>query len=462
MKKFLCLTLAAILVLGLFACGAKEPEEPAVFQTGYGRADVTPVASVPLGGYGQTDKRTFENILDNLYVSCVAFKDTEGTIGMVLSMDVISSTKAPNIRQKIEAETGVPQANIMVAATHTHSAPDQNKAGAFVGQLEAGAVEAAKAALADLAPTTITVGGVETERMNFVRHYLMNDGTYFGDNFGSSKSGYKAHAEEGDPGMKVTRFIREGEDKKDIVMVNFQAHPCMTGGLTKLDLSADFIGSTRTYVEYQTKTHFIYFTGAAGNQNTKSYISGETRTTDYNEYGMILGDYILGVLVNMTPAETGLVRSNTKAYTAEIDHTWDHLAAEAAAVNAVYTAEGRAAGNEEAHKYGISSVYHANAIINRVSMPATRDITVCTLTVGDLAFACAPYEMFAVHGRYIKENSPALQTMVLSCCNGANGYLPSNAAYDYGCYESHTGKFGRGTGDALAELMVSMITETLG
>ena len=165
MKKILCLTLAAILVLGLFACGAKEPEEPAVFKTGYGRADVTPVASVPLGGYGQTDKRKFENILDNLYVSCVAFQDTEGTIGMVLSMDVISSTKAPNIRQKIEAETGVPQANIMVAATHTHSAPDQNKAGAFVGPLEAGAVEAAKEALADLAPTTIPIGGTETERI---------------------------------------------------------------------------------------------------------------------------------------------------------------------------------------------------------------------------------------------------------------------------------------------------------
>lgn len=463
MKKVFCLALAVLMVLSLCACGGGEEEQkgPGVFQAGYGRVDVTPNTSVPLAGYGQNKDRMSTNVLDSLYTTCVAMQDADGEIVLLFSMDVVGSSKTPNIRKMVSEATGVPQDHIMVAATHTHSGPDQNLAGSFVGTLQAGCVEAAQNAIADLSPAELSAGSTKTEGMNFVRHYLMNDGTYAGDNFGSSKSGYKEHAEPGDPGMNVVRFTRAAEDKKDIIMVNWQAHPCITGGKTKTDISADFIGSTRMFVELQTKQHFIYFTGAAGNQNAKSYIAGETPTTNYQEFGMMLGKYVLDVLENMTPVEAGAVRTNRKTYSGKIDHSFDHLADKAAEVNSVYKAEGRDAGNKVARQYGISSVYHASAIINRVDMGETKEFNVDTVTVGGLAFACAPYEMFACHGTYIKENSPADITMVLSCCNGGNGYIPSNKAYDFGCYESHTGKFGRGTGDELAELFVSMITETL-
>ena len=460
MKKLLCLILSTLLLLSLCACGGEggkddKAEEVGTFQAGYARTDITPITQVPLGGYGQSKNRQSTNVLDKLYTTCVALQDTDGTIVLLFSMDVISSGKTPNIRRMVSEATGVPQDHIMVAATHTHSGPDQNLAGSFVG------VEAAEAAIADLSPAEISATSTKTEGMNFVRHYLMNDGTYAGDNFGSTKSGYKEHAEEGDPGMQVVRFTRAAEDKEDIIMVNWQAHPCITGGLTKTDISADFIGSTRMYVEMQTKQHFIYFTGAAGNQNAKSYIAGETPTTDYNVFGRMLGDYVLNALENLTPVTVGKVRTNQQVYTGKIDHSFDHLSAEAAEVNSVYQAQGRDAGNKVAREYGISSVYHASAIINRVSMGETMDITVDTVTVGGLAFACAPYEMFACHGTYIKENSPAEMTLVLSCCNGGNGYIPSLKAYDFGCYESHTGKFARGTGDELAEKFVTMIGETL-
>ena len=49
--------------------------------------------------------------------------------------------------------------------------------------------------------------------------------------------------------------------------------------------------------------------------------------------------------------------------------------------------------------------------------------------------------------------------VLISCCNGANGYLPSTDAYDYGCYESHTGNFTRETGDELAAKFVAMLEE---
>jgi len=67
--------------------------------------------------------------------------------------------------------------------------------------------------------------------------------------------------------------------------------------------------------------------------------------------------------------------------------------------------------------------------------------------------------MFSVHGSYIKDNSPADMTFVISCCNGNNGYLPSNKAYDYNCYEAYNSNFARGTGDQVAELLVDMLNQ---
>ena len=67
--------------------------------------------------------------------------------------------------------------------------------------------------------------------------------------------------------------------------------------------------------------------------------------------------------------------------------------------------------------------------------------------------------MFAAHGTYIKENSPFPMTFVVSCCNGANSYLPTIQAYNYGCYESHNSNFVPGTGEELAEKFVSLLKQ---
>ena len=78
---------------------------------------------------------------------------------------------------------------------------------------------------------------------------------------------------------------------------------------------------------------------------------------------------------------------------------------------------------------------------------------------GTMEIYARPYEMFASNGRYIKDNSPFSMTFIISCCNGNNGYLPTEAAYDYGCYESHTGNFAKGTAEDLVKTYVTMLEE---
>ena len=465
MKRFLCMLLAAMLLL-LIGCGVQQNEEETqmkqAFQVGFGRADITPEDSVPLAGYGNTSKRMSQNILDYLYATCIAITDENGETILLYSQDLVNSSQTDTVRAAVSKATGVPESHIMVAATHTHSAPDQGSSHENINfwrlkYIDA-MVSAAEAAMADRANAAFYMGSTETEQLNFIRHYKLSDGSYGGSNFGDfAKNTIVGHAAENDPGLQLLKITRAG--KQDILLANWQSHPLMTGGLTKPDVSADFVGSTRAYLEEKTGSHFVYFTGAAGNHNPTSRITEENRTTDHKEYGKLLGDYILEAAENMTPLETGDIRVESRLFTCSINHTMEDRLEDAKKVSELYTATDRDTGNVLARQLGFSSVYHANAVLRRAKLEQTRDVELNAISIGGFSFIAAPYEMFANHGVHIKENTPFDVTFVISCCNGANGYLPSTDAYDYGCYESHTGNFTRETGDILAEEFVAMLSE---
>ena len=60
---------------------------------------------------------------------------------------------------------------------------------------------------------------------------------------------------------------------------------------------------------------------------------------------------------------------------------------------------------------------------------------------------------------YVKENSPFPMTVVMTCANGANGYIASEPAFEYGSYEVHNRVFARGTAEDLAGTMVDMLKD---
>ena len=433
-----------------------------VFLVGFGREDISPKAPVPLAGYGATMNRISRQQLDTLYLTCVAITDAEGKTALLISQDLINSLWHAEVRSAIREATGIPEEQILVAATHTHSGPDQvskhENILAWKPLYLRQAVKAALAALEDRAPATVEIGRTDTERLNFIRHYLLSDGSYGGDNFGDFKTNTIVdHATPNDPRLQVIRFRRR--ERPSVVMVNWQAHPTLTGGMTETDMSSDFIGSTRQYVEQTTGELFIYFTGAAGNHNAKSRIRQEERTRDNREFGKLLGDYVLDALQHMTSLGAGTVKTCAQTYVGQVDHSMEEKLEEARAVRKVFQEEGRDEGNKLARQYGFSSVYHANAVVRRSSYETTRPVDLHAISIGGISFAAAPYEMFAAHGMYIKEHTPFPMTFVVSCCNGVNSYLPTTQAYDYGCYESHNGNFVRGTGDKLAEALIEMLKQ---
>lgn len=423
-------------------------------QVGYARMDITPTESVPLAGIGNTSQRMSTSVRDNLYTTCVAFTDENGETALMFNMDLISAKPAETeaTRNAIAEKFGIPGERVMLSNTHSHSVPDTaNQEKEYIQRYNqmvlSQHVAAAEAALADRKPARFFVGRTTAERLNFIRHYKLDE----------NGKPY-AHTMDPDPTLQMVKITREGGE--DILMMNWQAHPCLSSTLDRYCVSADYIGEVRNFLEAKTGGKFIFFQAAAGNHNIRSKLKGECPTMDPADYGKLLGYRAMVALANMQPVAAGAVSSSRRVLTLEIDHTEDHMLADAQIVSEFWKkTNDRKATDAMAKQYNINSPYHAGAIIARSKLEASREMTVDCIRVGDLAFACAPYEMFCDNGQFIRDNSPVPVTFVVSCCNGAFAYLASKAAFDYGCYEKDNRKFVRGTAEKVADNFVEMLKE---
>jgi hypothetical protein len=112
-----------------------------------------------------------------------------------------------------------------------------------------------------------------------------------------------------------------------------------------------------------------------------------------------------------------------------------------------------------AREYGFGSVYHAGSLLGHQNYPDTIDMEINAVSIGDFGFITAPYEMFSREGIKIKSESALAVTAIVGYAGHYNGYIPSMEAFDYGCYESQTGHFERGTAEALADTYLDMLAQ---
>ena len=472
MKKWLCFVLALVLALGLVACGNSGEgnqggaETPAGLQVGFGRESIMPddYTIVHLAG-GDASKRVADSIKDNLYVTCVAIKEGDQTI-LLYTMDIITADDSvvDPVKAAISNNTGVPQENILINATHTHGSvsirTNWDGVDAYRRLFQESMIYAGTGAIKDLSPAETYYGGVQTEGLAFVRHYKLYDGSYAGSNFGNFGNGaIVGHSSEADKELQIVNFVREG--KKDVMMISFPAHATFSS-TNDTYISADFPSPTRQHIEQNSDTLVAYFIAAAGDQVPTSKISDESPYSgDYMRYGKALGQYALDALPNLKKLEGTTMKLSTKTVTYPSNKDKLELLPYTSAVIAAAKKYGNIASETVAlaRENGFSSYFEANAIKNRASFPATKSMDLRTMTIGNLGFAIAPYEMFGTQGMYIKENAPCDMTFIITCSEGAMGYLPSKLGVDIGTYESCVTEFEYGTAEKLADDFVNMLKE---
>ena len=468
MKKLICLILAFVMVLGLCACAGsgnsegeaqgQEGGEVTGLQAGFSKVNITPDFSVGLGGYSDAETRRSEGFIDYIYLTCIAVKEGEETILMyTLDNCAASEAVADQLREMATAATGIAGEKIFVGATHSHSCPSlstSDEAGAkYYQMVKDAAKQCAEEAVADLAPAQLLTATHEVEKMNFIRHYEMSDGTYAGSNFGDFGKVIVGHAHETDPRMILVKFDRN-DDKQDILLVNWQAHPDHGTANGRTNISADFPGALRDKLDADTGCLTAYFTGASGDQNAVSKIPEENPGLSMKEYGQKMAEHALEGLAKLQPVEGTAIKTHRVMWAADVDHNWDHLLNEAKAVYDLWKTSGKSAGDALGKTYNFTSSYQARAIISRAGMSATRELELNTISIGGVGFITGTMEMFSTTSQYVRANSPFETTFVITGCSG---YIPNAAAYDYRSYEADTGYYAKGTGEKLAEEYVKML-----
>lgn len=468
MKKLIVLFLALSFILGLCACGgpALSPEEKAIrestLQVGFAREKITPDTPVPLAGYGNTHKRISTEVLDDIYITCLAFTDGENTV-LLFSQDLLISTTnwVPELRSTLHYAHDIPMENIMFAATNNHSGPDSRNTDtamqAFVSKYKEAACAAAQKAMDDRSPALLYSTTTHTEGMNFVRHYYLTDGSVAGEYYGDFDAApIDRHTAEPDTEMVLVKADR-GADKQDILIMNYQVHPNLTSGEKKTALCADFIGPTRDKIESDTGMLCAYFTGATAELDPTSRIEAEDHGLDYIGYGQKLAQYAIDALPGMTRLEGQGIKIQRVSFNCEVNHYDEELVEEAKQVVALWKETDIETGGELARELGLSSVFHAEVVAARPSRPEKKPIELNAIRVGGMGFVTAPYKMYSINGKFVKDNSPLEVTMVLSEANEAWPNIAAKEAYEYGSYESDCSYYAEGMGERIADLFVEML-----
>lgn len=470
MKKMICLILTAILVLGLCACGESGGAAKGL-QVGFNRQSITPtVSGVPIAG-GDSSARPSSGFLDEVTVSCVALsKDGETYLVYTCDFMVLYNSVIDPVKMTVSTATGVPKENILFNCTHTHSGVNINSGSwdgvaAYRELFSSRSLKAAQKAVEDLSPATISYGSTQTEGLAFVRHYRMNDGTTYGNGHGSSSSGYKDHMYEADQELQLIKFTREAEDKKDIIIASFPAHATTVNGTNSTSLSACYPGAFRTAVERDADVHCAFFQGASGDQVPTSRIEEKNAVhpANHKEYGEKLAAYALGI--EFTPMEESKLTFKRWEYTGKSMKEGTDDADRVAKANEIGVLAGQK-GSSHADvkalvaKYGFYNVYDATGLRSRASAPETRTMNLVAMTLGsEVSMVFAPYEMFGMHGKYIKENSPFAMDFIVTCSEDYQGYFPHEEGCEESFYEYDVTKYERGTGEKLAELFATTLTE---
>ena len=443
-----------------------EPADATLF-VGYAREDITPPeemwSKLCLAGYA--DPRTIEEVRDSLFASCTAFRDAEGDTALVYTIDIHSmgTAQANAFCSAITKATKVQKSNIILNVTHTHASPwlDRDE---YVKYISDALVKAGEAAIADLKACTELYGGeINMKYYTFCRRYLDEEGSLYGVGYYGDKQ-IVAHESDGDYMIPVARFVRDGG--KDVLLVNFASH-CDTVksyGYPNT-LTADYVATFRNVIEHELDVHFSMQLGATGDLAPTTALPNEPNFfgSGTTAYGQNLAYKVIEELRNLPQLEIkGNVEAKKSDVRVEVNHESDHLVEKANEVYALYMAsDDKTAAEEKMREYGIASVYEAMWISNRYGLGQYDRRNISAISIGNIVFGVADYEMVSNTGRLVKDAGNELFDLTFMCpySNGMESYIAADYSFDNGGYEVYSTVYVRGTAEQIADGIIELITE---
>jgi hypothetical protein len=371
--------------------------------------DITPRTPNYLAGYGSRS-HPHEKVHDPIKLRALYARGREGREAVLLSADLVwfGLPTAERIRAALRAEMGLDSSRVLLAGTHTHSAPvtDGEKANTeWLGALEAHALAAAALARTRLGPVRLRLGRAPCA-IGMNRRERKPDGSIV---LGRNPDGVTDRE-------LIVVAADDGRDRPVARLMNFGCHGVVLGP-GNYQLSGDWPGEAAARVEGKLGAPALFFNGGPGNVDPRIRVQ--------NEFGPV----------------------------SEIAGEFLRSFAAAARKLKPLPADDRVEGVEWAVRLPrkLRDVEDGKG--------RTRLVTLRGLRLGPLRIVGYPGEMFAETAMAVKRAAPA--TLVCSYADGGDcGYVPVREAYDEGGYEVHVTPYAEGAEallrkgllDALAKL----------
>lgn len=441
-------------------------------KVGFGCVDITPPPGLPLMGNFRDDYAA-RGVHDPLLAKAMVFEDARGNKAAVLALDVcmLDRANAAYLRAVIGSECrDMPPANVLIHATHTHSAPAPCDKYIFGCDFEphrpavetfltkaAGAVARAEA---DLADASLAVGCATEDRISFNRRLRRKDGgTQM--NWEALAPGFRADeidAPWGPIDPRMTCLVVERDGRPYAALVNFALHPAILAGDNWL-YSADYPGYLSECLRRTMGEQFgcLFLGGCSGNVNH----------VDYREPAQGRGfpmaqrvGYMLGAAAHQAIAARIPLAGERVAVSRE------DAALKRIGISAEEQARCRkllddAHGNAPPGQVdGLPEAFFAKL---RLEMAARQDepdrVEVMALRLSELGLAAFPGEAFCELGLAVRTRSPFPHTITAGLSNDAIGYLPTRDAFDQGGYETTVGStfYEPGAGEQLVDSCVRQL-----
>ena len=258
-------------------------------KAGAAAVDITPQDSQFLYGYPYVERYS-TGVHDPLFSSALYLSDGRTEVIFVANDGIFAGKRiVQRARKRIAEAVGVPTGNIMVTATHTHSAPNTvdyvscesdpvvPKADPkYIQLFEDGIVAAALEAYNKAQPAQVGLA--------------IADGTGVGTN-------RRDPSGPADPEVPVLMVKAAGSDGVIACMVVYSMHPTVLHEDSKL-VSGDFPGMTRLYLQRHVlgaDCPVLYHTGPEGNQSPRHVTEGNT-FAEAKRLGEMLGRAIAEVI----------------------------------------------------------------------------------------------------------------------------------------------------------------------
>jgi len=419
--------LVVIAIFLLSGChGAKE------LKIGIAEVDYQPPVGCDMVGNYRGDDYASRGIHDPLYGRAFVAEDGTGTKVAVLTVDIcwMRRLTCDMIREYIATHSDIKAENVMVLATHTHSAPKSLPDAPYAVEYLHRAADAVLEANRNLLPASIAVGRAMEDRVSFNRRLMAVDGTvhmcweelpegYIKDFLGTKDSELIAvtFTQEGAPGGMI---------------VNFGCHPTTMTGNNWL-FSADWPGYLLESLKRTGDEGFIpmFVNGPCGNVTQVDYRRGFVDTfEECQRIGYMLGATALEAVHNGNDASgDGRIC---------IAHEWVPLKRIQITSQQLAWAEDMVAqiekyGMPPIQKDGIPVEQYAKDWIELAKMQGQVDsVEVMAVRIGELAMIGLPGEIFSEFGKQIKQQSPFKNTVVMGLANDNRKYFPTLESFSQG------------------------------